>query len=74
MEEGFMPLVEKVSIIDRNDRLLHREDDDVTEAIGQLGSVVSHTKAGRDAARFRLGTTLLPNLVLSEDKTTAAVG
>ena len=26
----------KVSLIDRNDRLLHREDDDVTEAIQQL--------------------------------------
>jgi pyruvate/2-oxoglutarate dehydrogenase complex dihydrolipoamide dehydrogenase (E3) component len=26
----------KVSVIDRNDRLLHREDDDVTEALGSL--------------------------------------
>ncbi len=26
----------KVSVIDRNDRLLHREDDDVTEALGRL--------------------------------------
>jgi pyruvate/2-oxoglutarate dehydrogenase complex dihydrolipoamide dehydrogenase (E3) component len=26
----------KVSIIDRNDRLMHREDDDVTEALGRL--------------------------------------
>jgi pyruvate/2-oxoglutarate dehydrogenase complex dihydrolipoamide dehydrogenase (E3) component len=26
----------KVSLIDRNDRLLHREDDDVTEALGSL--------------------------------------
>jgi pyruvate/2-oxoglutarate dehydrogenase complex dihydrolipoamide dehydrogenase (E3) component len=26
----------KVSVIDRNDRLLHREDDDVTEALGTL--------------------------------------
>ena len=26
----------RVSLIDRNDRLLHREDDDVTEAIQQL--------------------------------------
>ena len=26
----------KVSIIDRNGRLIHREDDDVTEAIGGL--------------------------------------
>jgi pyruvate/2-oxoglutarate dehydrogenase complex dihydrolipoamide dehydrogenase (E3) component len=26
----------KVSLIDRNDRLLHREDDDVTEALQQL--------------------------------------
>ena len=26
----------KVSVIDRNDRLLHREDDDVTEALGNL--------------------------------------
>ncbi len=26
----------KVSLIDRNDRLIHREDDDVTEALQQL--------------------------------------
>ena len=26
----------KVSLVDRNDRLIHREDDDVTEALQQL--------------------------------------
>ena len=34
----------------------------------------THPKAGRYAARFRVGTRLLPDLVLSEDKTAEAVG
>jgi hypothetical protein len=33
----------------------------------------SHPKAGRFAARFRVGTRLLPDLVLFEDKTAEAV-
>jgi formyltetrahydrofolate hydrolase len=40
--------------------------------LGGWGSVVSHPKASRVAARFRVGTRLLPNLVLSEDKASAA--
>jgi len=35
----------------------------------RLGSVVSHPKARLVAARFRVGTSLLPNLVLSEVRT-----
>jgi hypothetical protein len=34
----------------------------------------SHSEAGRFAARFRVGTRLLLDLVLSEDKTAEALG
>jgi pyruvate/2-oxoglutarate dehydrogenase complex dihydrolipoamide dehydrogenase (E3) component len=34
--QGMHRFGSKVSVIDRNDRLLHREDDDVTEALGRL--------------------------------------
>jgi pyruvate/2-oxoglutarate dehydrogenase complex dihydrolipoamide dehydrogenase (E3) component len=36
LSQGMRRFGSKVSLIDRNDRLLHREDDDVTEALGSL--------------------------------------
>jgi len=51
---------------------LRGEDWEVIFAPG--ATLISHPKAGRVAARFRVGTKLLPSLVLSEDKTTATVG
>jgi hypothetical protein len=40
----------------------------------RLGSVATHPKARHVAARFRVGTRLLLDLVLSEDRTTENVG
>jgi pyruvate/2-oxoglutarate dehydrogenase complex dihydrolipoamide dehydrogenase (E3) component len=36
LSQGMRRFGSKVTVVDRNDRLLHREDDDVTEALGSL--------------------------------------